>query len=69
MSAIDESILTSSMHRAKTVPRAEAENRLLTPQTRDEDMEIEQSLRPKTLQEYIGQEKNQAPDANLYPGG
>ena len=57
MSAIDESILTSSMHRAKTVPRAEAENRLLTPQTRDEDMEIEQSLRPKTLQEYIGQEK------------
>ena len=33
------------------------ENRILTPEYGREDSDIEGSLRPKTLQEYIGQEK------------
>ena len=33
------------------------EDRLLTSSMREEDVEIEQSLRPRTLEEYIGQEK------------
>ena len=33
------------------------ENRILTPEYEREDSDIEGSLRPKTLQEYIGQEK------------
>ena len=33
------------------------EDRLLTSSMREEDVEIEQSLRPHTLDEYIGQEK------------
>lgn len=33
------------------------ENRILTPEYGREDLDIEGSLRPKTLQEYIGQEK------------
>ena len=32
------------------------ENRILTPEYGREDSDIEGSLRPKTLQQYIGQE-------------
>ena len=33
------------------------ESRIVTPEYGREDLDIEGSLRPKTLQEYIGQEK------------
>lgn len=33
------------------------EDRILTSTMRTEDFEIDQSLRPKSMEEYIGQEK------------
>ena len=33
------------------------EKRIITTQTLEEDLKIEHSLRPQTLDEYIGQEK------------
>jgi len=33
------------------------ENRIITPDFKDEDIEVEKSLRPTRLFEYIGQEK------------
>jgi Holliday junction DNA helicase RuvB len=33
------------------------DNRLISPETREEDYEIEQTLRPQVLTEYIGQQK------------
>ena len=33
------------------------ENRIVTPEQRGEDADVELSLRPRTLAEYIGQEK------------
>ena len=35
----------------------DSQNRLVTPNTRDEDFEIEQTLRPQKIDEYIGQQK------------
>ena len=33
------------------------ENRMVTPDFTQEDIDVEYSLRPKTLEEYIGQDK------------
>ena len=33
------------------------ENRVMTPESTPEDVDVEYSLRPKTLTEYIGQDK------------
>ena len=38
--------------------------RIITTDAAEEDVRIEGSLRPQSLEAYIGQEK-----ANLYPGG
>lgn len=35
----------------------EAQHRLVTPNTRDEDYEIEQTLRPQKIEDYVGQQK------------
>ena len=42
------------------------ENRIITPDFTETDKDIENSLRPKTLNEYIGQEKVKE---NLRPSG
>lgn len=35
----------------------ESQHRLVTPDTRDEDYEIEQTLRPQKIEDYVGQQK------------
>ena len=35
----------------------ESQQRLVTPDTRDEDYEIEQTLRPQKIEDYVGQQK------------
>jgi Holliday junction DNA helicase RuvB len=35
----------------------EAQQRLVTPDTREEDYEIEQTLRPQKIEDYVGQQK------------
>lgn len=46
--------------RPMTVPTPDGEERLLTPKTRGEDHQADRSLRPRRLDEYIGQDRVKA---------
>ena len=45
------------------------EKRVISTQVQEEDMQTEFSLRPMSLEEYVGQEKNKKHVACIYRGG
>ena len=45
------------------------ENRIVSPDFNEADSETELSLRPKTLNEYIGQEKGKGKFKSIYRSG
>ena len=45
------------------------EKRVISTQVQEEDLKIEKSLRPQTLDDYIGQQKAKEKFKNIYRGG